>query len=164
MRMRINSVQGLVVLCTIAWITCGCETRRSQLSERQVDELLSLPAESAAASRELVAADAKSRAALIELHAEVQSELAEIGRRQDALEQDRKAIALQRHREPIVALAIETVGLLIACSLPLIVVALLLWPRPQRQEADLVCDYLIQEVAASNTARLEVNRKAIEAD
>jgi hypothetical protein len=144
-------IAGLPLLFSLV----GCDEKRSPLTDRQVDELLSIPAESTVATRELVEHDARSREALIALQADVQKEFAEIGRRQDELERERKAIATERRVTPIIATSIQTAGLIVACLLPLVVVTLLLWPRKLQQESDAVCDYLAGEVVAANeSARL----------
>jgi hypothetical protein len=153
MAMTMSKHVGLAIALGI--LLTGCDSPRPNLSEQQVDELLSMPADATAASRGLIEHDAKSREALISLHSDVQTELAEIGRRQDQLEQDRRSLAAQRRNDPIIATTIETVGLIAACLLPLVVLAILLRPRQPEPQTDAVCDYLVDEVlSSSEPARL----------
>ncbi len=150
MVMTTHNRSQLVAALGLLLALIGCDSRRPNLSEQQVDELLSMPADATSASRQLVEHDAKSREALISLHADVQAEIAEIGRRQDQLDEDRKDLAAQRRSDPIIATTIEMVGLIAACLLPLIVVAMLLRPRQPLQDTDVVCDYLVREVINSS--------------
>jgi len=48
------------------------------------------------------------------------SERASIDRQREELEQERRNIAAQRHRDPVIAQAIGAVGLTLACLLPLL--------------------------------------------
>lgn len=71
-------------------------------------------------TKQLVASDAEARREWIELRRELQVNLAEVGQQRDALESERRAIAVHRHRDPILAAAIETFGLIVACLVPLL--------------------------------------------
>ncbi|MDA9859190.1 hypothetical protein N9D23_13805 [Rubripirellula sp.] len=79
----------------------------------------------AEAAKELVERDAEARRELIAAQQELTTQLNEqqstIYTGHDQLEQDRREIAEQRHRDPIVAAVIQNFGLVIACLLPLIV-------------------------------------------
>ena len=143
---RSNLFPPLLILFAGALLVLGCEAPQPQLTEHQVDELLSMPAQSAAASRELVEHDAQAREAWLALYADIQSEIVRIGQQQDRLEAERKALAAQRRIDPIVAVTIEQVGLLAACLLPLLVLALLLWPTRPQQDHDVVSDYLVETI------------------
>ena len=93
----------------------------------------------AEAAKELVEHDAEARRELIAAQTELTTQLNEqqsaiyIGH--DRLEQDRREIAEQRHRDPIVAAVIQNFGLVIACLLPLLV-AVFVIRQMQSQEPD----------------------------
>jgi len=76
-------------------------------------------------AKELVEHDAEARRELIAAQQELTSQLngqqSAIHTGHDRLEQDRREIAEQRHRDPIVAAVIQDFGLAIACLLPLLV-------------------------------------------
>lgn len=76
--------------------------------------------EIAKASRELVEADAQARRELIIAQQGLQDQQAEIHAQHSALESERKEIARQRSRDPIVAAAIVTLGTLLAAVAPLV--------------------------------------------
>ena len=65
------------------------------------------------------------------------------------LEQDRREIAEQRHRDPIIAAVIQNIGLTLACLLPLLV-AVFVIRQMQSQEPDhaAVAELLILEMTA----------------
>jgi hypothetical protein len=78
------------------------------------------------ATNRLIDADAKSRTENVELHRQIESERAGINEQRDALEQERRQIAGERIRDPIIAESIQAVGGLIAAILPLLVCLFLL--------------------------------------
>jgi hypothetical protein len=126
-------------------VASGC-SEPSRLTDRQVDELLRLPAETAQASRQLVEQDAKSRTEWLALHASMQAELAEIGRRQEQLEERRQELARQRRTDAVLAAAIQFGGAALLCLVPALITVLLLWPR-QRDESEELCEYLVETLA-----------------
>jgi hypothetical protein len=95
--------------------------RMADQSEAIVDESHQL----AEAAKELVERDAEARRDLIAAQQELTSQLNEqqlaIYTGHDQLEQDRREIAEQRNRDPIIAAVIQNVGLVIACLLPLLI-------------------------------------------
>ena len=78
----------------------------------------------------IVQRDAEGRNELDELHRQAHASIAArtqaIDRERDLMEQERRQIAAERTRAPVVAEAVKFVGGLIVCSLPLIVVIYLL--------------------------------------
>ncbi|QEG41333.1 hypothetical protein [Roseimaritima ulvae] len=132
---------------TLVLITyAGCDDKQPPLTSSQVDEFIAMPADATAASRELVEQDAKARQEWLSMQSEMQAEVIEIGRQRDALESDRRAIATQRHVEPILATALQQTGLLAACLLPVLMLTFLVWPRKPAPDTETVCDLLITEV------------------
>ena len=116
-----------------------------------------MPAETTKAASELVQRDAESRNQWLSLHEDLQTERSEIGRQRDLLEDDRRDWAARQRSDPIIAAAINAAGLLAACSLPLILMALLLWPRKPEpaSDRDAVCDILVDELV---TDALRIDR------
>jgi hypothetical protein len=113
-----------------------------QQNNRLADQSEAVVAEShqlAEAAKELVTRDAQARRELIAAQSEMTSQLNEqqsaFRTGHDRLEQDRREIAAQRHRDPIIAAVIQNCGLAIACLLPLLV-AVLVIRQMQSQEPD----------------------------
>ena len=103
-------------------------TEQVRQNDRMADQSQAVVEEShqlAKAAKELVEHDAKARRELIAAQTELTSQLNEqqsmIYTGNQQLEQDRREIADQRHRDPIVAAVIQDFGLVIACLLPLFV-------------------------------------------
>nr|MBC8288760.1 hypothetical protein [Planctomycetota bacterium] len=101
---------------------------QARQNDRMADQSQAVVEEShqlAETAKELVEHDAEARRELIAAQQELTSQLNDQQATVDAgrgqLEQDRREIAEQRHRDPIVATAIQNTGLVIACLLPLIV-------------------------------------------
>ena len=95
----------------------------TQSAERQAAQsraIMQLQEQVAEGTKQLVARDAEARREWIELRRELQVNLAEVGQQRDALESERRAIAAQRQRDPILAAAIESCGLIVACLVPLL--------------------------------------------
>lgn len=100
-------------------------------------------------SRQLVEADARAREELVVLQHDLRADQAEIGHQRDQLEAERRRIAEQRHRDPLIAAAIMQTGLVLACLLPLIVAVYVLWAVGRsRQSDDAVTELLVEELVA----------------
>ena len=129
---------------------------QARQNDRMADQSQAVVEEShqlAETAKELVEKDAEARRELIAAQQELTSQLNDQQATVDAgrgqLEQDRREIAEQRHRDPIVATAIENTGLVIACLLPLIV-AVYVIRQMQSQEPDhaAVAEMLVLEVTS----------------
>jgi hypothetical protein len=135
---------------------------RQAETQRQMTDLQKQVAEG---SRKLVESDAKARQDLTALQHELRSDQAEIHRGHDQLEAERREMAGQRYRDPIIAAILTDVGVVLACLLPLIVCIYLLWSVRHPGESDsAVAELLVQELVAteprlllpdSSIARLE---------
>ena len=115
----------VILLVTIP----GCLKNDPQLTawqEQQVEHAQQQAAENTAAARALVEADAQARQDLAALQHDLQTEHAEVGRQRDALEVERKTLAAERQRAPIIAAAIQRIGFLALAALPLLLCWLLL--------------------------------------
>ena len=115
---------------------------QARQNDRMADQSQAVVEEShqlAETAKELVESDAEARRELIaaqqELTTQLNDQQATVDAGRGQLEQDRREIAEQRHRDPIVATAIQNTGLVIACLLPLIV-AVYVIRQMQSQEPD----------------------------
>ena len=123
--------------------------RMAEQSQAVVEESHQL----AETAKELVEHDAEARRELIAAQQELTSQLngqqSAIYTGHEQLEQDRREIAEQRHRDPIIAAVIQDFGLFIACLLPL-VVAVFVIRQMQSQEPDhaAVAELLVLELTA----------------
>ncbi len=107
----------------------------------------------AEATKELVAHDAQARQELIaaqeKLTTQLDQQRATIDAGRDQLEQDRREIAEQRFRDPILAAAVQNVGLIIACSLPLIVCVFVIRRMSSSEPDDAaVAELLVHELTS----------------
>jgi hypothetical protein len=148
----------LIVVILIA-TTIGCDKnenkqladmaeRHSQRQAEQSKQMAQLQQEVAAGSRQLVEADAKAREEIVALHRDVQAERTEFGQQRDALENDRRQIAEQRHRDPIIANAITGFGLLLGCLLPLVLCWYLLHRPVEAADSQVVAEVLLEDLVA----------------
>lgn len=120
--------------------------RLAQQSKAIVDESHQL----ALAAKELVTADAEARTELISAQEHLQSELnqqqVQVDRERSELDDERREIAGQRHRDPLIANSIQSLGLLIGCSLPLLICVYLLRRMPEDEpDAVALAECLILE-------------------
>jgi len=125
-------------------------------NDRMADQSQAVVEEShqlAETAKELVEHDAEARRELIAAQSEMTSQLNEqqsaIHTGHQQLEQDRRDIAEQRHRDPIIAAVIQNIGLIFACLLPLLV-AVFVIRQMQSQEPDhaAVAELLVLELTA----------------
>lgn len=118
----------------------------------------------AEAAKELVASDAEARRELIaaqqELTAQLNEQQSAIYTGHEQLEQERREIAEQRHRDPIVAAVIQNFGLVIACLLPLLV-AVLVIRQMQSQEPDhaAVAELLTLELTSDKPLLISASQR-----
>lgn len=129
---------------------------QARQNDRMADQSQAIVEEShqlAQTAKELVESDAEARRELIaaqqELTSQVNDQQATVDAGREQLEQDRREIAEQRHRDPIVATAIQNIGLTLACLLPLIV-AVYVIRQMQSQDPDhaAVAEMLVLEVTS----------------
>lgn len=101
------------------------QAKQNEYLARQAEAVVQESQQLAEASKELVASDALARQDLIgsqeRLTAQLHQQQAAVDAGRDQLEEERKRLAQQRHRDPLLAAAIENVGLIVACLLPLLV-------------------------------------------
>ncbi|MCH7687347.1 MAG: hypothetical protein IH899_11810 [Planctomycetes bacterium] len=107
----------------------------------------------AEASRRLVEGDAAARKDLLEAQKQLTSELhterASLDRQREDMEQERRNIAAHRHRDPLIAQTISTVGLTLACLLPLLLAGYVIYAlNRSSDENDALSELLIMEMTA----------------
>ena len=139
-------------------LTTGCESRDERLArqaaesmQRQADQnkqMAELHQEVAQGARKLVEANAEARGEFVAMQGELQEQQAEVGRQRDQLEEDRRTWAAYRRSDPMIASAITTTGLVIACVLPLVVCWYLLARQPSGEDDALVSEVLIQDIVS----------------
>jgi hypothetical protein len=110
------------------------------------------------ATTKLVEADAQGRKENIELHRQIEAERSGVNQQRDALEQDRRQVADQRNRDPIIAEAILAAAGLIAAILPLAVCVNLLRGLFHKSDDEAMAEVLIQELVAQRPLLAEPER------
>jgi hypothetical protein len=107
----------------------------------------------AEAAERLVESDAEARRELLAMHAALQQELESQQTRIDTeragLECERRAIASQRGRDPIIAQTIGVVGTVVACLLPLLLAGYVLYTVNRDVDNDRhLAQFLLEELTA----------------
>ncbi|MCM2371880.1 hypothetical protein [Aporhodopirellula aestuarii] len=82
----------------------------------------------------------------LDMQRELQAERAEVGRQRDLLESDRREFEGRERNDPMLAASISSAALLLCCCLPMVLVAVLLWPRRSHTSDQDVHDLWIDEV------------------
>ena len=101
----------IAIAVAVAVAVVGCSRDPPELTTEQIDQLFQTQ------------------------HA-VAEEQAALGRGRDALEEDRRRWAERSRRDPIIAMSLEGAAMLIACSLPMLIVGILLATRRHVQDVD----------------------------
>jgi hypothetical protein len=167
---RASAIRVLVLIELLAVIGCSEDERLGQYAQqsvqqqakqnqyiaRQSEAVAQQSQELAEAAHRMVEADAKSRQELVqaqrELNGELQAERESLDRQREDMEQERRHIADTRHRDPIVAAAITTVGALVACLMPLLVCYIVLRGLADQQaDADACVELLATELVAEES-------------
>jgi hypothetical protein len=150
----------MMTLMMMAGCTDSADERFRQLAEQSLYEqaeqnkrLAEQSKQIAEASRRLVEGDAAARKDLLEaqkhLSSELHDERAGLDRQREEMEQERRNIATQRHRDPIIAQTIGTVGLTLTCLLPLLLAGYVIYALNRSgDENDALSELLIMEMTA----------------
>jgi len=165
-----NALILSILLMLMIGLTAGCESKDDRLVNlaeqsvqqqasqnkeiaRQSRELASHSGELAEATHSLVEQDAASRRELIGAQAQFQThvemERRHLDQQRELLRSEQTSLAKAQVREPIVAQAIQVIGVVLAALLPLIVTAYALGRLPITAASDeeLLSDVLLQELA-----------------
>jgi hypothetical protein len=116
------------------------------------------------ATKKLVEADAQSRRDHIQLQQNLQTERTGINQQREALEGERREIADQRNRDPIVAESIKTAAGLIVAALPLVICLLLVRGLFHKPDDEAVADVLVEELLAHDPILAGLNHSKLRAE
>jgi hypothetical protein len=119
-------------------------TRQAQLNR----EILRQNHEVAAAARKLVEADAEARREVIALQREIQAERNSIVKLQDAMNAERRELARERIRDPIVAAALINAAFLGAVAMALVFYWFLLRRLGMDNDEATLRDVLLAEITS----------------
>jgi hypothetical protein len=161
MRKKMSPMK-LIVMAAL-FLTAGCgESRDERLvvmaekniaeQVRQNERMAEQSIQIAEASKRLIEADSQARQEMLQAQAALQEEIQlarnNVDRQRDLLESERREIADQRHRDPIVAESIGAVGLGIACLLPLVLAGYIVHCLRRNMDSDeALSELLIMEIA-----------------
>jgi len=129
------------------------QAKQNEAMARQSQAVVEESQKLAQTAEKLVESDAKARVEMVAAQERLTSQLdqqrAAVDSGRDQLEAERKQIAQQRHRDPILAASIQTVGLVAAALLPLVVCIYVL-KQMSRSEPDdgAVAELLVSELTA----------------
>ena len=130
--------------------TIGMAEEHARRQAAQSQQMADLQGQVAQGARGLVEADARARGEIIALERDIQTERAEVGRQRDQLEKDRRDLAAQRRNDPVIAVAITQVGIVVACILPLILCWHLLRREPCGPEDAAITEVLVGDLVAEH--------------
>ena len=146
----------MVSSVVLLWATLGCspgpdfrDQRLAEFAARSTTE----QAQQNARMAEIVRADAEARKEMMATHQTLTSQLnqqqAVIDAGRDQLEEERRNLAQQRHRDPIIAAALQSTGVLLACLLPLLLAAYALKQmRQEEPDQAAVAELLVYELTS----------------
>lgn len=121
-------------------LVLGCQkTPATSEHERKVLELANRHAEQQSLQSRQMA----------ELQKQWQTERTQLNEQRDRLEVERREIATQRRREPIVAESIQQVGTLALCLLPLVIGALLLRQSNEPEDGNAIAETLVADLMSA---------------
>ncbi len=83
---------------------------------------------------------------MAELQKQWQTERTDLNEQRNRLELERREIALQRQREPVIAQCIQQLGLLALCLVPLVVCALLLRKANEPDDGNAIAETLVSDL------------------
>lgn len=104
--------------------------------------------EVAQGTKRLVEADAKAREDLIGLEHRLHQERESLARQRDQLETERRELAGQRAREPVIAAAVGSLGVLMASLLPLVLCWYLLHGLRHERHDEALGEVLAMELVS----------------
>ena len=160
-------------------LTTGCaDSRDDRLAEmaqqslreqaRQNERLTKQSQQIAEASRHLIENDSRARRDMIAAHTtlqkELQTERANINQQLSELESERREIARQRGRDPIIANAISCIGLTLACLLPLLLAGYVIYSlNRSSDDSDALSEMLVLEITAEKPKLLPMVPRSVTA-
>jgi hypothetical protein len=162
-----------LLIVTLLNTLSGCGVNESQSVREIATQAMHEQAEQnnriADATRDLVSSDARAREELIESHARLQDQLQKergsLDQQKKELNKMRETIELDRRRAPVIAEAIQLVGGILVCLVPLFLAGYVLYSVNRVSATDeehLVNEILIGELTSESPRLLPpVSRLAI---
>ena len=148
----------------------GCSSADERLAEfarqaneqqaRQNEQMAQQNKAAAEASQQLIDANAQARQEFLGLQEDLQVQQAEIGAQRDALEADRKDVARQRQRDPLIAAAVTGAGVLLATLAPLLLCWYVLGGLRRPASDDALVELLVTEFTVDSPVLLPPPDKA----
>ncbi|MFH1921539.1 MAG: hypothetical protein ABIP48_16870 [Planctomycetota bacterium] len=135
----------IVAAAIFLLMAASCEEndeRLAQFAEESVRQQAGQNREMVELNREV----AQAHQDLIGLQQNLEEQQVGVNDQRDELESERREIAEQRHRDPLIAAAINNVGLVLACLIPLALAGYLLYCLWDRSDDEAVGELLIQEL------------------
>lgn len=145
-----------LLICLI--VGCGSDERLTQMAKeheaRQAEQnfkMAELQKSVADGSKRLVEAEAEFRNTLLAMQDKLRRS-GQRGEQRDKLEGERREIAQQRIRDPIIAEAIVQVGLILACLLPLVLAGYLVHAMKHAvsQDTAIVTEFLVADLVSEH--------------
>ena len=160
---------SLVLLCLLILVCTGCPGEGNRVAEvaregareqaQQNERMVQLQQEIAETHKSLVEGQVSARGEMVAMQRDLQEAQNAVNQQRDSLEAERREIATQRGRDPIIASAIQYVGVLLACLLPLLVCIYVLRASCHSDESDaVVAEILIEDVASSEPTLIPPTR------
>ncbi|MCA9123918.1 MAG: hypothetical protein H6822_30175 [Planctomycetaceae bacterium] len=153
----------IVIGCTndsdrVAELASRHATQQAELSR----ETVKLQNELVEGTQKLVEADAQARRDFLELEGKLDEQRVEVGRRHDELEDERREIAKQRYRDPIVANALIAAATLLACLLPMLLAGWLLRSQLDETAEHTATEMLLEEITATRSGLVPPSAAALD--
>ena len=140
-----NRALWIVAVAVFLVVVTSCDDeddRLVQFAEESVRQQAGQNREMSQLNREV----AQAHQGLINLQQNLEEQQVQVNHQREQLESERREIAKQRHRDPIIAAAINSVGLVLACLIPLALAGYLLYCLRDRSDDEAVGELLIQEL------------------
>jgi hypothetical protein len=154
----------LIVLSLAVTAATGCTSRDEAIAQlaaesaaqqaRQSEQVAHASANLTAGAQKLAESSGRSQESLIALQRELQAEQATIGQHRDALALERMELAREQRTAPVVAMALQQLGLWLACLLPLILAWLVLRGSVVNDADQALADMLIEDLVSGDSAGL----------
>jgi hypothetical protein len=157
----LSSTLWLLVLALL--MSAGCHSREDQRdaglhaanqaalqAQKQQNQLVAAQSQALAEnSRQITAAAEAVLAREHEIREQLNQQQAQVDNGRNELEKERQVLALQRHRDPLIAAAVQSVGLWFACTTPLLIgVYVLRLMLVQQPEHAALADLLVSELVS----------------
>lgn len=158
-------IRHLLTVLSLGLIAAtGCTTRDDSLAQlaaqstsqqsRQSEQVAHASAHLTAGAQHLAESSGRSQESLIALQRELQAEQATISQQRDALALERKELAREQRTAPVVAMALQQLGLWLACLLPLILAWYVLRGCAVTAPDQALAEVLIEDLVSSESSVL----------